>query len=43
VSFGTGISWRSPLGPIKLDLAFPVLRKSYDRSELVHVSFGTRF
>jgi len=29
--------------PIKLDLAFPVLRKSYDRSELVHVSFGTRF
>jgi outer membrane protein insertion porin family len=43
VSFGTGVSWRSPLGPIKLDLAIPLLRKSYDRSELVHVSFGTRF
>jgi outer membrane protein insertion porin family len=43
VSIGTGVSWRSPLGPIKLDLAFPVLRQSYDRSELIHVSFGTRF
>ena len=43
LSVGTGVSWKSPLGPIKLDLAFPVLRKSYDRSELFHVSFGTRF
>lgn len=43
LSVGTGISWKSPLGPIKVDLAFPVLRKSYDRSELFHVSFGTRF
>ena len=43
VSAGTGISWKSPLGPIKVDLGFPVLRKSYDRSELFHVSFGTRF
>jgi outer membrane protein insertion porin family len=43
LSVGTGVSWRSPLGPIKIDLAFPILRKSYDRSELFHVSFGTRF
>ncbi|HXQ54070.1 MAG TPA: outer membrane protein assembly factor BamA [Stellaceae bacterium] len=43
VSIGTGLSWKSPLGPIKVDLGFPVLRKSYDRSELFHVSFGSRF
>jgi outer membrane protein insertion porin family len=43
VSAGTGISWRSPFGPIKLDLGLPILRKPYDRSELVHVGFGTSF
>jgi outer membrane protein insertion porin family len=43
LSSGVGVSWKSPLGPIKLDLAEPLLRKSFDRSELVHVSFGTRF
>jgi outer membrane protein insertion porin family len=43
VSGGVGVSWKSPLGPIKLDFALPILHKSYDRTELVHVSFGTRF
>jgi outer membrane protein insertion porin family len=43
VSAGVGVSWRSPLGPIKIDFGIPVKREPYDRSELVHVSFGTRF
>jgi outer membrane protein insertion porin family len=43
LSTGTGISWKSPLGPIKVDLGFPVLKESFDRTELFHVSFGTRF
>jgi outer membrane protein insertion porin family len=43
VGSGVGLSWKSPLGPIKLDLGYPVLRKSYDRSELFHVGFGSRF
>ena len=43
LSSGVGVSWKSPLGPIKIDLGEPILRKSFDRSELVHVSFGTRF
>jgi outer membrane protein insertion porin family len=43
LSGGFGFSWKSPLGPIKIDFALPVLRQSYDRSELVHVSFGTKF
>jgi outer membrane protein insertion porin family len=43
VSGGTGVSWNSPFGPIKIDVAFPVIRKSYDKSELLHLSFGTRF
>ena len=43
VSAGVGISWRSPLGPIKIDLGEPIVRERYDRSELVHVSFGSNF
>ena len=43
VSTGTGISWKSPFGPIKIDLGFPVIKDNFDRTELFHVSFGTRF
>jgi outer membrane protein insertion porin family len=43
LSAGLGVSWKSPLGPIKLDLGEPILRKFWDRSELIHVAFGTRF
>ena len=40
---GFGISWRSPLGPIRVDLAFPILKESYDKKEEFRFSFGTRF
>jgi outer membrane protein insertion porin family len=43
VSAGAGISWRSPLGPIRLDLALPVIKENFDKSEVFRVSFGTRF
>jgi len=43
VSTGTGVSWASPLGPIRLDLAFPIVKQSFDKRELFRVSFGTRF
>jgi outer membrane protein insertion porin family len=42
-SAGFGVAWRSPLGPIRLDLAVPVLRQSFDKSQFFRVSFGTRF
>jgi outer membrane protein insertion porin family len=42
-SAGVGLSWRSPLGPIRLDVAQPVLKESFDKKELFRVSFGTRF
>jgi outer membrane protein insertion porin family len=40
---GFGISWRSPLGPIRVDLAFPILKQDYDKVEEFRFSFGTRF
>ena len=42
-SAGVGVSWKSPVGPIRLDLAVPLKRESFDRTQIFHVSFGTRF
>jgi outer membrane protein insertion porin family len=43
VSSGIGVSWASPVGPVRLDLGVPVKRESYDKSQFFRVSFGTRF
>lgn len=40
---GIGISWRSPLGPIRLDYAVPYLKEDYDEEEKFRFDFGTRF
>jgi len=42
-SVGIGISWISPMGPIGLDWAFPVLKEDHDKTESFRFSFGTRF
>jgi outer membrane protein insertion porin family len=43
VSAGIGVSWRSPLGPIKLDLALPIKKQPFDKRQIFLVGFGTRF
>lgn len=43
VSVGVGISWRSPFGPISVDLAQAVQKESFDEDELFRFNFGTRF
>jgi outer membrane protein insertion porin family len=43
VSAGVGVSWKSPVGPIVLDLALPIKKEGFDKTQLIHVSFGTRF
>ena len=40
---GLGLSWRSPFGPIRIDLAKPYLEESYDKDKLFRFNFGTRF
>jgi outer membrane protein insertion porin family len=42
-SVGVGIAWRSPFGPVSLDLARPILKEDFDRTELLRFNFGTRF
>ena len=43
MSAGVGVSWNSPLGPIRLDVAQPFAKTSFDKTQLFRVSFGTRF
>jgi outer membrane protein insertion porin family len=43
LSAGIGISWASPFGPIRVDLAQALLKDSFDDTELFRFSFGTRF
>lgn len=40
---GIGVSWKSPVGPVRLDLALPIKKEEFDKTQFFHVSFGTRF
>ena len=40
---GVGVSWQSPFGPIRIDVALPVMKEDYDDTEELRFSFGTRF
>ena len=42
-SLGAGVNWASPFGPVGLDLGIPILKESFDKTELIRVNFGTRF
>ena len=42
-SIGFGLSWLSPLGPLRVDFATPVLDEDYDKDEVFRFDFGTRF
>jgi outer membrane protein insertion porin family len=42
-SAGVGVSWKSPVGPVRLDVALPIHKESFDKTQVFHVSFGTRF
>ena len=37
-SVGVGVAWDSPLGALRLDYAFPVLKQPYDKTQAL--SFG---
>jgi outer membrane protein insertion porin family len=43
VGVGVGLSWRTPIGLINIDIAQAVVKKSYDQTQLVRFGFGTRF
>ena len=42
-SVGFGISWTTPLGPLRLDFAWPVMKEDYDKDETILFSIGHQF
>jgi len=43
VSIGVGLSWASPFGPIRIDLADAILKDEYDKTQIFQFNFGTKF
>jgi outer membrane protein insertion porin family len=42
-SVGAGIIWQSPFGPLRMEAAYPLLKKDFDETEWFRFSIGTRF
>ena len=42
-SAGAGIAWKSPFGPVRVDVAKAILKEDFDEEEAVRFRFGTRF
>lgn len=40
---GAGVSWQSPLGPIRVNFAWPITSEEYDNEQVFNFAFGTRF
>ncbi|MDY0870387.1 outer membrane protein assembly factor BamA [Dongia rigui] len=43
VTAGLGLTWVSPFGPIAIDVAYPLMKESYDNTEWFRFSVGTSF
>jgi outer membrane protein insertion porin family len=43
VSVGGSIIWDSPFGPLRFDLAYPIVKQSYDRVQFFQFGGGTKF
>jgi outer membrane protein insertion porin family len=39
-SFGAGLIWASPFGPIRVDYAYPVTKTGYDVTQRLHFGYG---
>lgn len=42
-SVGAGLIWQSPFGPLRFELAYPVMKAKYDETEYFRFSIGSRF
>ena len=40
-SAGLAVAWKSPFGPITIDLGVPFLKTKYDKSQIIYFSAGT--
>jgi outer membrane protein insertion porin family len=42
-SAGAGLTWDSPFGPLRVDVAYPFLKADYDEVEYFRFGIATRF
>ena len=40
---GVGLIWDSPFGPLRFDIAYPITKESFDRTQIFRFGGGTRF
>ncbi|PPR76957.1 MAG: Outer membrane protein assembly factor BamA [Alphaproteobacteria bacterium MarineAlpha2_Bin1] len=43
ISVGIGTSWQTPVGPLRIDYTEAVKKQSFDKTQKIYFSFGTRF
>jgi outer membrane protein insertion porin family len=43
VSAGLGLSWKSPFGAIRIDVAYPIVKQPFDKTQILRFSFGNTF
>ena len=42
-SAGISVSWKSPFGPVQIDLGLPYVKAPYDRAQIIHFSTATGY
>ena len=42
-SIGASVIWASPFGPLRLDFGFPVVKESFDQTQVLRFGTSTRF
>jgi outer membrane protein insertion porin family len=40
-SAGISVGWKSPFGPVQIDIGMPIAKTSYDKSQIIRFSAGT--
>ena len=40
---GIAVNWKSPFGPIEIDLGYPLLKQSYDKPQAIWLNTSTQF
>ena len=43
VSAGTSLLWNSPLGPLRADFGFAIMKENYDKEQLFRFGASTKF
>ncbi len=43
VTAGIAVNWKSPFGPVEIDVGYPILKRSYDKPQAIRLSTGVQF